>query len=272
MTIWEQNEEKTRLLIRQAGESMLSCHDLVVTGKGRHADFVTQEDKLVQEMLMDGLHRLYPEARFMAEEKENAALTDEPTFIIDPIDGTTNYFRRREASVISVGLAEGKKPVRGWIYNPYRGELFTAAKGQGAFCNGKPVHVSAVPRDNALVYMGTAAYYEELMSLTGLCAQRLLPEIADFRRTGSCALEMCDIARGWAEALFEWRLQPWDICAGVLLVEEAGGRCCDILGEEPDLTRPAPLLAANAACFEPLLERLRNIRREWAELQEKGQL
>ncbi len=257
-------EERTEHLIREAGELMLGFRRLEVTSKGRHGDYVTQADKAVQEMLMSGLSALYPEACFIAEEKENVTLSDGLTFVIDPIDGTTNFFRHRESSVISVGLTEGKRPVEGWIYNPYRGEMFHAALGKGTTLNGELIHVSDVPTGNALVYLGTASYYEELMGLTGLSALRLLPHIADFRRTGSCALELCDIARGRAEALFEWRLQPWDTCAGTLLVEEAGGRCGHILEGEATFDGPIPFLAANRAVFDEMRALLKSVYEEWS--------
>ena len=257
-------EERTEQLIRQAGELMLGFRRLEVTSKGRHGDYVTQADKAVQDMLISGLSALYPEASFIAEEKDNANLPDTPAFIIDPIDGTTNFFRHRETSVISIGLTVEKKPFEGWIYNPYRGEMFHAVKGKGATLNGDRINVSDVPVQNALVYLGTSSYYEELMELTGLSALRLLPQIADFRRTGSCALELCDIARGRAEALFEWRLQPWDTCAGTLLVEEAGGRCGQILEGDVTFTGPVPFLAANSESFDKIRSMLQSVYAEWS--------
>lgn len=259
-----ETEKQTEALIRQAGEMMLGFRELEITSKGRHGDYVTQADKAVQDMLLTGLSALYPEASFIAEEKDNGNLPDTPAFIVDPIDGTTNFFRHRESSVISVGLTEHRRPVEGWIYNPYRGEMFHAAKGRGAFLNGEKISVSNVPPQNALVYLGTASYYEELMELTGLSALRLLPRIADFRRTGSCAFELCDIARGRAEALFEWRLQPWDTCAGTLLVEEAGGLCGQILEGEVDFSGPVPFLAANRESFDEIRSILRSVYEEWS--------
>ena len=114
-------EKRTEALIRQAGELMLGFRQLQVTSKGRHGDYVTQADRAVQDMLLSGLSSLYPEAAFIAEEKDNGALPDQPAFIIDPIDGTTNFFRHRESSVISVGLTVNQRAAEGWIYNPYRG-------------------------------------------------------------------------------------------------------------------------------------------------------
>ena len=263
-------EERTEQLIRQAGELMLGFRRLQVTSKGRHGDYVTQADKAVQDMLLSGLSAMYPEASFIAEEKDNANLPDTPAFIIDPIDGTTNFFRHREASVISVGLTVGKRPAEGWIYNPYRGEMFHAVKGKGATLNGERISVSDVPAPNALVYLGTSSYYEELMGLTGLSALRLLPRIADFRRTGSCARELCAIARGRAEALFEWRLQPWDTCAGTLLVEEAGGQCGNILGGEVSFSGPVPFLAANSESFDGIRSMLQEVYAEWSAKKANG--
>ena len=257
-------EKRTEALIRQAGELMLGFRQLQVTSKGRHGDYVTQADRAVQDMLLSGLSSLYPEAAFIAEEKDNGALPDQPAFIIDPIDGTTNFFRHRESSVISVGLTVNQRAAEGWIYNPYRGEMFHAVKGKGAWRNGERISVSPVPAKNALVYLGTSSYYEELMELTGLSALRLLPRIADFKRTGSCALELCDIAQGKAEALFEWRLQPWDICAGTLLVEEAGGRCGHILEGDVTFTGPVPFLAANSESYDEIRAMLRSVFEEWS--------
>ena len=247
-------------ILREAGEKMLSYQHPQVFSKGHHADFVTEADQEVQRFLIDALHRAYPEALFFAEEKKDNQLTDALTFIIDPIDGTTNFFRHRRASCISVGAVEGGVPVFGGILQPYEGLCYLAEKGQGAACNGEALHVSEEPMERALIGFGTSPYYEELWTLTGDSVSALLPLIADFRRSGSAALDLCDVAAGRSEGHFEWLLQPWDYCAATLLVEEAGGRCGNILGGEVTYDGPIPHLAGNARCFAPLQQALQAVR------------
>ncbi len=197
---------------------MLDYQSPKVFSKGHHADFVTEADIAVQSYLVDALQRAYPHAKFLAEEEDRHVLTDALTFIIDPIDGTTNYFRRRRCSMISIGAVENKLPFFGGLYEPLHGRNVPRGTRQGgATCNGERIRVSDTSLDKALIGFGSAPYYEELFSLTGRTVSTLLPKIADVRRTGSACRELCDVARGISDGHFEWRLQPWDYCAG--------GRC-----------------------------------------------
>ena len=249
-------------ILRQAGQMMTAYHNPKVYDKGRHADFVTEADLAVQSLLIERLSAAFPEAKFFAEEKSENELTDALTFIIDPIDGTTNFFRHRACSAISVGVAEGKRPVFGAIYNPYRDELYHAEEGCGAFCNEEALHVSDTPVEKALVGFGTAPYYSDLFEVTGRAMTALLPVCADIRRTGSACLDLCDVAAGRSDAHFEWLLQPWDYCAGTVIVREAGGKCGNILGGDVVLERGASHLAANPRIFDVLQELLRRVWRE----------
>lgn len=239
-------------ILRAAGRIMLDYQAPKVFDKGHHADFVTEADIAVQSYLMDALQKAYPTAKFLAEEEETHVLTDALTFIIDPIDGTTNYFRRRRCSMISIGAVENKIPVFGALYDPYADEMYTAERGKGAYVGGTRLRVSDTPLDKALIGFGSAPYYEELFALTGRTVATLLPKIADLRRTGSACRELCDVARSVSDGHFEWRLQPWDYCAGTLLVEEAGGRCGDIRGGSVVYDRPMAHMAANARIFDAL--------------------
>ena len=128
-------------LLRAAGRMMLDYQSPKVFSKGHHADFVTEADIAVQSYLVDALQRAYPHAKFLAEEEERHVLTDALTFIIDPIDGTTNYFRRRRCSMISIGAVENKLPVFGGLYDPYLDEMYLAERGKGATCNGERIRV-----------------------------------------------------------------------------------------------------------------------------------
>ncbi len=246
-------------IIRRAARLMLDFADPAVFSKGRHADFVTEGDVAVQKFLVDELSRAFPSARFLAEEGEGQRLTDAFTFIIDPIDGTTNYFRHRRSSVISIGAVEGKQPVFGMIYDPYRDELYHAKPGRGAWCNAERLHVADMPFEKALIGFGTAPYYEELFDLTGRTFAALLPRVADVRRTGSACMDLCDVAAGRSDGHFEWRLQPWDYCAATLLVEEAGGKCGNVLGGPVTYDKGIPHMAASARIFDELQEILQKV-------------
>ena len=248
-------------IIRRAGELMRNFQHPRVDAKGRHADFVTEADVAVQTLLIDELSKAFPAARFFAEEKDGNVLTPAFTFIIDPIDGTTNYFRRRRCSMISVGAVEDGRSVFAMLYAPDRDELYHAEPGQGAWCNGGRLRVSDMPLERAVIGLGTAPYYEELFDLTTRSLQALLPRIADVRRTGSACRELCDVARGVSDGHFEWLLQPWDYAAGTLLVEEAGGRCGSITGGPVTYDRGCPHLAASARIFDALQEILHKVQR-----------
>ncbi|MBQ3157079.1 MAG: inositol monophosphatase [Clostridia bacterium] len=239
-------------MIRRAARLMLEFADPAVYSKGRHADFVTEADVAVQDYLIGELSRAFPQARFLAEEGEGQQLTDTFTFIIDPIDGTTNYFRRRRCSMISIGAVEGKEPVFGMIYDPYRDELYHAERGKGAWCNAERLHVADMPLEKALIGLGSGPYYEDLFDLTSRSFAALLPKAADIRRTGSACMDLCDVAAGRSDGHFEWQLQPWDYCAATLLVEEAGGRCGNILGGLVTYDRGIPHLAASARIYDEL--------------------
>ncbi len=244
---------------------MLSYQQPRVYDKGHHADFVTEADVAVQAMLMEALAKAYPSARFLAEEEEKHTLTDALTFIIDPIDGTTNYFRRRVCSMISIGAVENRQPVLAAIYDPYRDLLYHAVKGGGAWCNEERLRVSDTPMERALVALGSGPYYPELFALTGHTLGALLPQIADVRRSGSACMDLCDVATGRCDAHFEWRLQPWDYCAATLLIREAGGRCGNILGGDVVYDRAMPHLAANARIFDELQGMLQKIYHDYPE-------
>ena len=217
--------------------------------KAGHANFVTTYDKKVQSELQTKLLAILPEAVFVGEEEDvHASVKDGYAFIVDPIDGTTNFIKDYHASAISVGLAKDGERYMGVVYNPYLDEMFTAVKGQGAFLNGKPIHVSDQPLENGVVIFGTAPYYEELAKVSFDMAYEYFRKALDVRRSGSAAIDLCNVAAGRAELFFELRLCPWDYAAGSLIVEEAGGVVTKIDGGEITLNEGCGVLATNAVC------------------------
>lgn len=237
-------------ILRAAGDVMLAFENPEVFQKEGHANFVTKADIQVQAFLLDKLREALPEASFFAEEQENGKLTGAPTFMVDPIDGTTNFMRGRKCSSISVALLKDRAPVLAAICNPYAGELFHAEKGGGAYCNGKPIHVSAQDFSRALVTFGTSPYNAALAKKTMRAAEAFLLQCADLRRTGSAAIDLCDVACGRSDIFWELQLSPWDFAAGALLVSEAGGRACCPGRGTFDFGEKSPVLASAPACHE----------------------
>lgn len=236
--------------VRAAGEKMLGYSQINIYQKEGHANFVTQADMEVQDFLLEKLHLAFPYATFFAEEQENGELTGDWTFVIDPIDGTTNFMRGRNCSSISVALLKDRQPVIGVILNPYEKELFHAEKGKGAYVNGTPIHVTKEPFSHALVSMGTSPYDSVLARKTMRAAETFLLEAADLRRSGSAAIDFCDVACGRSDVYWELILSPWDFAAGALIVAEAGGVVGNPAGEPLDFGKRSPLLAANPLCYK----------------------
>ena len=254
----EKQQEQILDLIRDCGRLMLTAHgmstvDAEVHFKPGAGNFVTDYDLAVQTKLIEGLSVIVPGARFFAEEKENspALLKDSYCFIIDPIDGTTNFMHDMKASVISVALFYDERPVFGAVYDPYGGELFHAVAGKGAWCNGQPIRVSDRPMEEALVEFGSSPYDRQVLAKRSFAiAAALFDKCVDIRRSGSAALDLCFIAAGRAEIFFEARLSPWDYAAGLIIVNEAGGKLTTFSGEPVSLSAPSEVLCTSAVLYQ----------------------
>lgn len=241
-------------VVRRAGAVMVHAHDVEtidggIDEKAGDANFVTVYDVRVQDMLMEELQKVLPDAQYFAEEKENdpAMLERGHTFIIDPIDGTTNFIHNYGISAISVGLLYRGIPVFGVIYDPYREMLYEARRGIGAFCNGKQMHVSDRAPEKSLIAVGTAPYYRaDLGDKTFAMMRGLYDRCADLRRLGSAALDLAAVASGVADGYCELLISPWDFAAGALLVMEAGGIITDLDGNPLDYSRPTGVIAGTA--------------------------
>lgn len=234
-------------IVRQAGK-LLTEPDAVQTiiPKSR-TDFVTNVDLFVQERIRSRLNRLAPNVQFLGEEGEKAAIDPgRPFWILDPVDGTTNLIHGFRHSAVSLALAEGGQIRLGVVYNPYSGECFTARRGLGAFCNGSPIRVSGTDRlGDSLLSVGTVPGCRELADTAFRQMRDLYDACQDIRRTGCASLDLCWVACGRLEGYVELSLQPWDYAAGLLLVEEAGGRVTAPDGSPLSLCQGGPLLATN---------------------------
>ena len=253
-------------LIRQAGKMMLDARNVEssenITVKPGDANFVTVYDVAIQEFLIKEIQKQIPEADFIAEEQKNdsSILSHQYCFLIDPIDGTTNFISDYHHSAISVAMFSYGTPVFGAVYDPYQNELFLAEQGKGAYLNGTPIHTSKRPLELALVAFGTAPYYKKQC---GEKTFQLLKELflccSDVRRCGSAALDLAYLAAGRNDIFFECILSPWDIAAGALLITEAGGVISDMNGNPIDYANPTPVIAANAQIYPTLLQKVQKI-------------
>lgn len=235
-------------IVRQAGEIILSARDIAgqTHEKTSAADLVTEYDLAVERFLKEKLPPLVPGSIFFGEEeKENADPGQGWAFIVDPIDGTTNFVRGLRQSAVSVALAKDGTVEYGVVYNPYRDEMFSARRGGGAFLNGAPIHVSSRPLSKGIFSMGTSIYRPEYFARTMRLTEQLFRRSCDFRRLGAAALDFCDVACGRTEAFFEFSLCPWDYAAGSLLVEEAGGAVCTLEGRPLLVTALSSAWASN---------------------------
>ena len=234
-------------MVRAASSLMDRTGGFEVHDKGARENIVTSSDLAVQHFLTEQLQLHYPDVGFLCEEEDlNDVSGHEAVWVIDPIDGTANYARGNENCCISVALVNRGEPVLGVVYSPWRGELYTARKGKGAFCNGKPIHVSARPFGQGLLFTAMSTYRKELAKSCSDIIYDLYMACNDVRRSGSAAVELCLMAKGFAELYFEMRLMPWDYAAAGLILQEAGGAMCDFDGKPPSPFKPSMFIAANS--------------------------
>ena len=235
-------------IVREAGQIVLSAHDISARTheKTSAGDLVTEYDVAVENFLKEKLLALLPEAVFFGEEEAGPAHPERGwAFIVDPIDGTTNFVRGLCQSAISVALAKDGAVEYGVIYNPYKDEMFSARRGGGAFLNGQPIHVSQRPLEQGIFGMGTAIYRRQYLEPTMRVATQLFKRSCDFRRLGAAALDLCNVACGRTDVFFEYSLCPWDHAAGDLIITEAGGYICTLEGKPMDLRNRCSVWASN---------------------------
>ena len=254
----------TRPLLLEAGKILRSRGHFGegIAEKSGDSNFVTKYDVAVQNLLLGALGEAFPDACFFAEEKENNTLTDDLTFIIDPIDGTTNFIRGLRHSCISVGVCEDKTPLCGMIYNPYSDLLYFAVRGEGAYLADAPsvsgferarrLSISDCHLSETLAVFGSDPYHKShTADITLRGARILLEHSLDIRRSGSAALDLAYVASGCYGIYFENCVSPWDYAAGRLIVTEAGGVVTRVDGSVMPIAEVTTILAgAPTACKE----------------------
>jgi myo-inositol-1(or 4)-monophosphatase len=221
---------------------------------GQETNLVTQIDKNAEEIIINKIRRKYPDHDFLAEESGSHNKQSEYRWVIDPLDGTLNFTHGVPLFSVSIAVEERGEVVAGVVYEPNLDELFTAEKGKGAFLNRKPIRVSRI---NTLI---------ESMIVTGFPYSirdnpenavqhfvNMLMKAQGIRRLGSAAVDLCYVACGRFEGFWEVSLSPWDMAAGVLLVQEAGGRFTDFHGK-PSSIYTKQVLATNGLVHDKVVE------------------
>ncbi|MFQ5602794.1 MAG: inositol monophosphatase family protein [bacterium] len=201
-------------------------------------DFVTQVDHLSENAIMDFIRNRHPRHNIMAEESGGQPPSTGYSWLIDPLDGTTNFIHEFPMFAVSIGLLYEHKVITGVVFDPVRNEMFHAEKHRGAYLNGRPIKVSNT-RDFSRCLLATGFPFraKHLTDSYFEAFKQLFHQVSDFRRAGAAALDLAYLASGRLDGFWELTLNPWDIAAGTLLIEEAGGQVTDLWGGDSHLSR-----------------------------------
>jgi myo-inositol-1(or 4)-monophosphatase len=246
----EEAASLTAEFIRKESEGF----DIRLTENKGLNDFVSYVDKGSEKMLVEKLGTILPEAGFLAEEGTSVKKGNKYCWVIDPLDGTTNFVHGLHPYSISIGLMEYDEAIAGVVFEVAGNEVFTAWKNGGSYLNGDPVRVSSASRlSDSLIatgfpYSDFGRLEKYMRSLSHFCMTT-----HGIRRLGSASVDLAYVACGRFEAFYEYGLHPWDIAAGILLVREAGGRASDFSGNEKNLTGDETI-AANSFVFPEFLK------------------
>jgi myo-inositol-1(or 4)-monophosphatase len=223
----------------------------------RANDFVTQVDRAAEEAIMDVVRKAYPEHGFLAEESGSSGPETEFRWIVDPLDGTTNFIHGFPQYCVSIAVEQRGALAHAVVYDPVKNELFTASKGRGAFLNDRRIRVSKCTRlQEALI--GTGFPFKEVTRLELYTKQlkKLMQTTSGVRRAGAAALDLAYVACGRLDGFWELGLSPWDMAAGVLLIQEAGGLVGDLSGDA-GFMESGDIATATPKLYPALLEALR---------------
>ncbi|HEX2071690.1 MAG TPA: inositol monophosphatase family protein [Thermoleophilaceae bacterium] len=238
--------ELAERVARAAGALLLDRYDGPARGlaqKSSRTDMVSDADRDAEALIREQLATERPDDGLLGEEGSAVEGSSGRRWVVDPLDGTTNYLYRFPAWVVSVALEDAEKALVGVVHDPLRDETFTAARGTGARLDGAPIAVSDVDRlDSALIATGFG-YASERRAAQAEVAARVLPRVRDIRRAGAAALDLCMVACGRLDGYYERGLNDWDWAAGTLIAKEAGATVLELPGDPFGLVVASPAIA-----------------------------
>ena len=243
---------------KAAGKEIVKRYGKVegIREKSERLGLVTDADLAAQKKVKEVISAAFPDACFLAEEDKEHNHGSSPTWIVDPLDGTMNFVRGVNFFSVSIALFRENQVVLGVVFDPLRTDLFHAEKGKGAFHNGKKIQVSDVAEtEDGLINIalprreGTRKQNFELF-------EKMFEKMGTLRVLGSAALQLALVAKGVLDTYLEYGLYPWDVAAGMLLIEEAGGRITNEKGEQLDIFKDQSFIATNGKLHEHILEAL----------------
>ena len=244
---------------RAAADIILQTNrDITVETKQR-SDYVTNVDRLSEAAIIDVVRSNYPDHKILAEESSRDDTTVGYRWIIDPIDGTTNFIHGLPVFSISIAVEKDGEIIIGVIYDMTRDEMFYAEHGKGAFLNGKPIQVTSLQKPEfALLATGFPFKQKHFIELYLKSFALLFQKVSAIRRLGSAAIDMAYLACGRVDGFWEIGLSPWDIAAGSLIIREAGGIISDFSGDDNYL-KTGNVIASNTLLHPVLFETIRNV-------------
>ncbi|XP_036940819.1 inositol monophosphatase 1-like [Acanthopagrus latus] len=260
--LWQNSMDHAVAAARRAGQVVQQAlqDDRKVMTKSSSVDLVTQTDQRVEQLIIQSVKEKFPTHRFIGEESvaagEPCVLTDDPTWIIDPIDGTTNFVHAFPFVAVSIGFSVNKQVEFGVVYSCLEDKMFTARRGRGAFCNGEPLQVSHqtdIKQSIIATEFGSSRDPEAVDKIFSSLRNVLCIPIHGVRGAGTAAVNMCLVASGCVEAYYETGIHVWDVAAGSLIVSEAGGVLMDTEGGEVDLMSRRIVAANNRTIAERII-------------------
>jgi len=243
-------------IVREAGKLIINAENMEIASKEGAFNYVTKYDLLVQEFLYKRLKEILPEAKFIGEEDKTDPMKagDGYFFIIDPIDGTTNFICDYKLSCISVGLAHNGDLILGVVYNPYMDEMFYAEKGKGAYLNGRRLQVRDRSLSEGILSFSSCPYNKELREPVLRLVRELSYHSMDIREIGTAALSICYVAANRNVMYFALTLYPWDYAAAAIILREAGGEVLTVQGEDIDINKKNSLVASTKTAMKEFFE------------------
>ena len=252
-----------RLAIFEAGalirDKFQSRGPLAIDSKGAF-DFVTDVDRSCEDLILDRIRKSFPDHTLMSEERPVENHSPSHVWIVDPLDGTTNFIHGFPMVAVSIALAVHGLVVMGWVLDPLRRELFEAIRGRGAWCNDRPlVRLQHTPLQEALLATGFPFRSKNLLDPYLQVFKTIFVQVSGIRRAGSAALDLAYTAAGRVQGFWEIGLKPWDIAAGALLIHEVGGIVTDFWGTQ-DYMHSGHIVAGSPEIHRFLMENIAPLR------------